>query len=321
LTRQLLTFAKGGLPVKKRTAMAPLVREAAGFAALGGNVRCQFDLPDGLWPCDVDPGQIAQVIHNVVLNAIQAMPGGGIIDIAAANARIGTGAKASLPPGDYLRITIRDQGAGIPADLLTKIFTPYYTTKPRGTGLGLATCFAILRKHAGLIEASSEPGVGSTFTLLLPAVAEASAIEGDAGAVLVRGSGRILVMDDEEIIRDTAVAMLETLGYRAVPTRDGAEAVALYREAAGGAAPFTGVVLDLTVPGGMGGREAMVQLRAFDPQVRALVSSGYSENAAMADHVRAGFRGVLHKPYTIEQLSRALEDLAGPGATDGGSRS
>jgi PAS domain S-box-containing protein len=306
LTRQLLTFAKGGEPVKKRIDPGPLIQESTAFASMGANVRCECSIPPGLWPCDLDAGQIHQVINNLVLNAIQAMPAGGNLKVTAENLQVPGPAAPPLPPGSYVKVAVRDQGPGIPPELLPKIFNPYFTTKRTGNGLGLATCFSILQRHGGTILVDSEPGTGSTFTFFLPASGAGVRDEAALERPIVAGTGRILVMDDEEIIREATQWMLQSLGYTCATARDGAEAVALYRQAASAGEPFAAVIMDLTVPGGMGGQEALARLREQDPGVRAIVSSGYSESAVMADHIGAGFADVLKKPYDIEDMSRSL---------------
>jgi len=306
LTRQLLTFSKGGAPVKKRVAPGGLIRESATFAMRGAEVACVFDLAEPLWSCEVDEGQISQVIGNLIINAVQAMPSGGTITVAATNVILGGNNQSLLPPGPYLAIAIRDQGVGIPKDLLPKIFNPYFTTKQGGNGLGLATAFSILKKHEGTLQVASEAGRGSTFTLFLPALDTQPPEALEPGDRVVPGSGRILVMDDEEVVRDTAMAMLEQLGYEGATASDGAQAIAHYRQAAASGRPFAAVIMDLTIPGAMGGREALASLLDADPAILAVVSSGYSESPIMARYRDYGFHGVLKKPYTLEDLSLCL---------------
>ena len=314
LTRQLLTFAKGGAPVKKRTAMGRLVQESAELAIRGANVRCVFAIPAGLWPCEVDEGQIHQVVNNLVINATQAMPDGGVITVTLENIRIAEDPLFLLKPGSYLKIAVRDEGSGMARELLTKIFSPYFTTKAQGNGLGLATSFSIIKRHGGSITVDSEPGAGSTFTVHLPALETGARDTPEEGRPILSGTGRILVMDDEEMIRETTMAMLQSLGYTCAAARDGVEAIAMYGQAAEARLPFAAVIMDLTIPGGMGGKEAIARLREQDPRVKAIVSSGYSESTIMSDYAEAGFAGVLRKPYKLEDMSSSLARILGASA-------
>ncbi len=309
LTQQLLTFAKGGAPVRQTASLVELVRESTDFALRGSKVRAEFDLAQDLAPAEIDAGQIHQVIHNLVLNAVQAMPDGGEVRIEAKNFNLLSRAEVPLPPGNYVRISVRDEGPGIPAELLPKIFDPYFTTKRGGNGLGLATAFSIIRRHDGYLMAESTPGLGAVFHLYLPASSNAvpeplNLVPGD-----FRGEGRILVMDDEEPVRLLACSMLRHFGYETLAVKDGGEAVLAYRQARNAGHPFAAVIMDLTIPGGMGGREALQQILAFDPGVRAIVSSGYSNDPVMAKYKEHGFVGVVEKPYTIEELGRALHEV------------
>ena len=312
LTKQLLTFAKGGAPVKRIAALGPIVREAAGFALAGSNVRCELELPDDLRSADVDEGQFAQVIHNLVLNAAQSMPDGGVIEIAAANVASPTApGPAALPAGEYVRIAVRDRGTGIARDTLPRIFDPYFTTKRSGSGLGLATSYSIVRAHRGAITVDSELGVGSTFTILIPASRRAAETGDRARDAVVGGSGSILIMDDEDQVREAYREVLTLLGYDVVLARDGREAIELYARAYGEGRPFAAVILDLTVPGGLGGRETIRELAKLDPEVRAIVASGYVDDSVLADPRAAGFAGVLTKPFTIGELDSTLRAVTG----------
>ncbi len=304
LTQQLLTFARGGEPVKKVIDVSGLLREAAGFAIHGSAVRCGFALADDLWPVEVDEGQISQVIHNLVINAVQAMPDGGEIEVGAKN-------HLSTPDGKRcVRISVADTGTGIPEQHLQRIFDPYYTTKQHGSGLGLATCYSIIKKHGGSITVESTMGRGSTFHLELPALEPVVMAAGRKSQVQVTvGSGRLLVMDDEEPVRDAVKAMLEQLGYQVECAKDGSEAVDLYLARKNEGTPFSAIILDLTIPGGVGGREAIAMLRNIDPGVRAVVSSGYSTDPVMASYREYGFSAVLVKPYHLREMSRVLQEL------------
>jgi PAS domain S-box-containing protein len=309
LTQQLLTFAKGGAPVKKTSSIAQLVHETAGFALRGSKVRCEFQIAEDLWPADVDEGQISQVIHNLVINADQAMPQGGIIEVRAENIFINGQNGIPLPEGKYIAVAVRDQGIGIPHDYISKIFDPFFTTKQRGCGLGLASCYSIIINHGGYITAASEPGAGSTFSFYLPACEKRIERRESSEALHTDGKGKILVMDDEDIIREMAQELLRGLGYEVELAGDGAEALTRYQEARASGAPVDAVIMDLTIPGGMGGEEAIQKLLAVDPEARAIVSSGYSNNPVMADYKKYGFSGVLAKPYRITELSAVLQSV------------
>ena len=311
LTQQLLTFSKGGIPVKDTVSIVELVREATQFALRGSNVGYALEIDKDLRPAEVDSGQMAQVFQNLVINADQAMPDGGTITIRGRNVTLAPDNIYALTPGEYVELTINDQGLGIKADHLKKVFDPYFTTKQRGSGLGLAVAFSIIAKHDGHLTVDSKLGVGTTFTMLLPAAARAVVSDAPRRRHLETGLGRILVMDDEDFIRTLAVKMLDKIGYEAVVAPDGESAVILYREALGSGRAFDAVILDLTVPGGMGGKETLRQLAALDPDVRAIVSSGYSNDPVMAQFNRYGFRGAVKKPYLVQEMSSVLKAVVG----------
>jgi len=312
LTQQLLTFSKGGAPIKKVAPISELLRESALFALRGSNCQCEFSIPSNLLPVEMDEGQISQVVNNIVINAQQAMPEGGIIKVGAENFEIGA-VRAQyvmpLPEGKYVKVSIKDQGIGIPKEYLKKVFDPYFTTKQKGSGLGLSTCYSIIKNHSGYITAESKMGTGATFTFYLPAsqkeVPTRIAIEG----VLTPGKGDILVVDDEEMLRDVASSMLTSLGYKVEVVKDGAEALELYKKAKEEGHPFDAVIMDLTIPAGMGGKEAIEKLIEIDPEVKAIVSSGYSNDPIMANYREHGFRGVIAKPYMIEEMSTILYEV------------
>ena len=310
LTQQLLTFSKGGTPIKKTTGITHILEDSTKFVLTGSSVRCLFNLPADLWQADVDEGQMSQVIQNLVINAKEAMPEGGVIEVLAENVTLRDERGPALRKGPHIRVSIKDQGMGIPEEHLDKIFDPYFTTKQRGSGLGLATSYSIVRKHGGSIHVKSHLGIGTTFTIYLPAAAKKVPVRARAGSGVVRGKGKILLMDDEEIVRDTIGEMLSFLGYETGFARDGIEAIDLYVEARKKGEPFDIIILDLTVPGGMGGQEAMEEFLAIDPKVKAIVSSGYANNRIMSDFGRYGFVDVITKPYKLEELgetvSRAL---------------
>ncbi len=308
LTQQLLTFSKGGAPVKKLIVLQDLIREAAGFALRGSNVRCEFRVSDNLWAIDADENQIVQVVHNLVLNAAQAMPGGGVVEIRADN--IVVDADGDNPGRPQVRIVVRDRGVGIPQDHLGKIFDPYFTTKSLGSGLGLATSYSIVTAHGGEIGVQSVVDQGTTMTVCLPAVGYACRpVPADTRPTLAQGRGRILIMDDEAPVRDVARAMLSRLGYRTEVAADGRAAIEAYTHARASGDPFHAVIMDLTIPGGMGGKDAVKALLEIDPGVTAIVSSGYADAPVMAEYERYGFKGVVPKPFTIADLSRLLQQV------------
>jgi PAS domain S-box-containing protein len=310
LTQQLLTFSSGGAPIKKPTSMAQLIRESCAFALSGSKSRCEVDLPEGLWDAEADEGQISRVIHNLVINADQAMPDGGIVEVRAQNVNLQEGDPLPLPAGPYLQVSVADQGIGIPQEHLSRIFDPYFTTKQKGSGLGLATAYSIVSRHGGHLAVSSRIGSGSVFRILLPASARKDDEPAAQGArAVTRAQGRVLVMEDEESVLRMAGEMLTHLGYEPSFARDGAEALAAYQAARQSGRPFDAVIMDLTIPGGMGGRETLARLRALDPSVRAVVSSGYSTDPVMADAKAFGFGGVLAKPYRLQDLHDVLRGL------------
>lgn len=303
LTRQLITFARGGEPLKKIIALPGLLREAAGFALHGSNVRCSFQLPDDIWSVEADEAQLSQVIHNLVINAVQAMPEGGTITIGAANV-------VSEQTGKrFVKISVTDTGTGIPAHHMQQIFDPYFSTRETGVGLGLATCHSILKRHGGKIRATSTLGRGSTFLVSLPAVEQAGPETAPKAPVPTCDRGHLLVMDDEEMIRELAEAILTEFGYSVECVENGAQAVERYAARKEENRGFSAVILDLTIPGGIGGRETMEQLLAIDPQVRAIVSSGYSDDPVVANFRRHGFSAVLSKPYRPQEMGRVLQEL------------
>ncbi len=309
LTQQLLTFSKGGAPLKETTAIAEIIADSCNFAVRGSNVKCAYTFATDLWPVDVDIGQFSQVVQNLAINAMQVMPRGGTITVQAKNIVLAARNTLSLQPGKYVELFIKDQGGGIPQKNLPMIFDPYFTTKPQGSGLGLAIAFSIIKKHDGSISVESEPGVGSTFFVYLPASEKTPPPVKKREEQLIMGSGRILVMDDEEVLRDVAAEMLIQAGYKAVLASDGDEALALYKKAKEEGVPFDAVILDLTIPGGMGGKTTIKKLLAFDPEIKAIVSSGYVNNPVMVHFKKHGFLHRLPKPYEAEELSRVLHKV------------
>ncbi len=313
LTQQLLTFASGGAPIKKMVSIAEIIKETADFALRGSNTRCEFSLPDDLWAVEIDEGQMSQVINNLIINADEAMPKGGTIEIGANNIVIRRRRNLPLAAGNYVEVTVQDHGVGIPQDILDRIFDPYFTTKQKGSGLGLATSFSIIRNHGGYITAESRVAAGTKFHIYLPASTKLMPEkEGVTAEAPVKGEGRILVMDDEEIIRRLLDAELTDAGYEVELTADGAEAIEHYTKAKESGRPFDAVILDLTVPGGIGGVETIKKLLEIDPDIKAIVSSGYSADPLMANFRDYGFSGVVAKPYSVAQLEKTLRSILRP---------
>jgi len=314
LTQQLLTFAKGGSPLRSTVSMTSIVQDMSEFILRGSSARCEFDFPPELWNASVDKDQTAQVVQNLVLNAVQAMPNGGIIRISLRNEVVGPGFRAGLSPGRYVRLAIADSGAGISPDILPRIFEPYFTTKRVGSGLGLATVYSIVRKHQGHIEVTSARGKGTTFTLWLPAADPSSAVEpapesGAASPLEPGKTARVLLMDDEESIRRLGGSLLEHMGLDATLVADGAEAVRQFEDARGAGRPIDLLILDLTIPGAMGGKATIEAIRKVDPRVPAIVSSGYSNDPVLADFKRYGFQAMVPKPYDVTLLATTIREL------------
>ncbi len=305
VTGQLLAFARGGAPIKRALVLEELVREAVHLTTRGTKIACVIDAGPGLWPVEVDEAQISQVFHNLMLNAVQAMPSGGEVHIRMEN----VGTAAGVDRRAAVRVTVLDQGPGMSSDVLEHIFDPYYTTKPNGTGLGLSTAYAVLSRHDGTIRAFSTPGEGARFEVELPARPGAR-IQTEANRPTEhRGQGKALVMDDEEGVREVLTEMLAELGYMPTSVNDGGAAVHAYEAALQTSEPYELVILDLTVAGGMGGQEAIARIRELGGTCKAVVSSGYSSDAVMSRHDEHGFDGVLRKPYTFAELAELLERI------------
>jgi PAS domain S-box-containing protein len=319
LTMQLLTFAKGGAPIMEHGSLVPFVQETASFALSGSNISCVYSIPEDLWTCKFDRNQIGQVIDNIVINAKQAMPDGGSIALTIRNRTIAERQHPSLAPGQYVEIAVRDTGIGIPREVLPRIFDPFYTTKAAGHGLGLATCYSIVKRHGGCIDVESEPGTGSTFHVFLPASNDEVSAKTTQTHALHRGSGTILVMDDEEVIRDTTRDMLESLGYNVVCAADGREALGVVSAELSVHARLTALIFDVTIPGGMGGKEAIAEVRKMGVDAPAFVASGYTEDPVMAAPQEYGFTASIAKPFKKSELSELLNRFLGTLGGSGGA--
>jgi PAS domain S-box-containing protein len=307
LTKQLLTFAKGGMPLKETASIKDIIKQSSLFVLRGSKSKCEFSIAEDLWPAEVDIGQISQVINNIVINANQAMPDGVIIKVAAENLIIEDGYGLPIKPGRHIKISITDQGVGIAENHLLNIFDPYFTTKQEGSGLGLATTYSIIKKHEGHITVESRLRIGTTFHIYLPA-SEKTVSEKDEFN-LIKGRGRVLVMDDEASLRKMTGRMLENLGYKPEFAKDGAEAIESYKKAIEAEKPYDAVILDLTIPGGMGGKDAVKKLLEISPEVKAIVSSGYSDDRVLSNFQEYGFKGVMPKPFESLSLSKVLHEV------------
>ncbi len=314
LAQQLLTFARGGAPIKKTASIGKLIQDTVSFSLRGTHSKSEFVFGAGLWPAEIDPGQISQVIGNLVVNADQAMPNGGTLQVTCDNFVYNsdtTPIVPDLPPGDYIRVDIKDEGVGIPENYLKRIFDPYFTTKAKGNGLGLATTYSIMKNHNGLITVDSKVHFGSTFTLYLPASRNVELpVESPRSITpVIAGTGRVLVVDDEEAIRALVEFTLSRLGYEVTDAATALDGVNIYREHLEKGERFDAVILDLTLPGGMGGKEALKRLIEIDPTVNAIVSSGYAMDSTMARYQDYGFRGVIAKPYEASELGKIVHEV------------
>jgi PAS domain S-box-containing protein len=307
LTYQLLTFAKGGVPVRKIGSLISVIRESTQFALSGSSTAALFTIPDDLWLCDFDENQFAQIIDNLVINAVQAMPWGGTITVNAENMEINQGENSSFKQGKYVHVSFADTGVGIPPAMLSRIFDPFFTTKQKGKGLGLATVYSIIKKHDGKITVNSEPGKGTTFHIYLPASEKTTATRTTGEAYAHRGTGRILIMDDEKYIREVVGDTLESMGYSIEYAVHGDEAIKMVDRAFRTKKPYVAAILDLTIPGRKGGKETIKQLKKIDQNLLTFVSSGYSEDPVMANPAEYGFTDRLVKPFTRTELAEMLD--------------
>lgn len=309
LTQQLLTFARGGAPLRKHTIIRDLLRDSASITLSGSNVSGEIDIDEDLWLLHVDPAQISQVFNNLIINAVQAMPEGGTIKIAARNITLTDGEIAALPAGKYVRIAIRDQGGGIAENIQSRIFDPYFSTKATGSGLGLATSYSIIRKHEGYINLVTSLGEGTTFYVYLPASASGCEAEPKQTPFITHSRAKILVMDDDERIREVAGHILDSIGYTSDPARDGKEAVEMYRQALQAGESYDAVIIDLTIAGGMGGKETILKILEIDPGAKLIVSSGYANDPIMGEYQNWGLKGVIPKPYGLKELSETIASI------------
>jgi len=305
LTRQLLTFSRGGQPIKETVDTEKLIREVVSFSVRGSNCTSFFQMAKDLWHVHADAGQLHQAFSNLIINAIQAMPTGGNVTVSAANKTVETDDGQDLPCGRYVKVTVSDQGCGIPSDILSQIFDPYFTTKPTGSGLGLTSAYSIIKRHGGNIQVVSLPGSGATFDIHISAADEmlgkSTSVPGQLSKAMPGKS--ILVMDDIATIRSLASAMLEELGYTVVTCAEGSEAVKLYCESKERGEAFAAVILDMTVPGGMGGKEAAERICSIDPDAVLVISSGYSVDLGIAEKDTLLFNGSVAKPYSLQELA------------------
>jgi PAS domain S-box-containing protein len=312
LTKQLLTFSKGGDPVKESVSLGDMVTEVARFDLTGSNVSLICQAAEDVWPVDADRGQIQQVVSNLVINARQAMPNGGHLIVTLENADLPAEAVPSLKKGRYVKVSVQDEGEGISPKVIAKIFDPYFTTKQSGNGLGLATVWSIINKHNGHIGVVSELGKGTTFTFFLPVASSPLTDESTPPASECPAptrTAKILVMDDEASVCRLVVRMLASCGYSVATAPNAQEALALYRQARETEAPFDLVIMDLTIPGGPGGKDVIKDLLELDPHVRAIVSSGYAEDPIMSDPAAYGFKGTVAKPYTARSLREVVASV------------
>jgi len=314
LTKQLLTFAKGGSPMQQATSLVPFLQDTVQFALIGSNCSCVFDIEDNLRQCDIDKNQISQVLENISINALQAMPGGGQVEVSAVNIRLNDTALPVLSAGNYVKVSIKDHGQGIPQSILPHIFDPFYTTKTKGYGLGLATSYSIIKRHNGYIDVDTEPGKGSTFHIFLPAVIEKPADIDKSERIRHKGSGTVIIVDDEEVVRATVSAMLEMMGYTVICIDEGKAALDFYQKETGIGRQFSALFLDLTIPGGLGGKEIISELRKCSPDLTVFAMSGYADDNVMMSPAEYGFTASISKPFTIGQLSVILDNAFTNGA-------
>ncbi len=309
LTKQLLTFSKGGEPIKEVASLAQVIRDTAQFVLSGSSVKCNFEIQSDMWNCEVDVGQMSQVFQNLIINAAQSMPHGGVITIKTENVVYDGTQQKPLLPGNYVRITVKDEGIGIPKENLSRIFDPFFTTKERGSGLGLATSFSIIKRHGGHIEVHSEVDQGSEFIIYLHATDKS--IHGYQGqeAHIAYPGGRILLMDDDFTIYEVVSHMLDIYGFEVDWVENGEKAIAKYKVSIESGNPYDLIIMDLTVPGAMGGSQAVQEILAINPNAKVIVSSGYFNDPVMSHYKEYGFKGVVAKPYKIEEIVKVINEV------------
>ncbi|MBF0563605.1 MAG: response regulator [Nitrospirae bacterium] len=317
LSLKLLTFSQGGSPKKAPVRLARLLSDTVQLTLSGSNVECRMHIAQDLWSVVADEGQVSQAISNIAINALQAMNNGGVLEISADNAMIEDDTYVTLAGGMYVKLVFKDNGPGIPADNLQRIFDPYFTTKESGSGLGLTIAYSIIKKHNGYVDIDSTYGVGTSFTIYLPASVEehdtcqpCQPTQSHYDHPLTFSKKKVLLMDDNEGVLETISELLELNGYEVGKSRDSIEAVQLYLEAMKSSAPFDVVVLDLTVPGGFGGKKAMEELLKIDPKVKAIIASGYSDDPIVSQYRQYGFQGVITKPYDVDELNSLINNMA-----------
>jgi PAS domain S-box-containing protein len=316
LTKQLLTFSRGGAPVKEIASVKELIEETVGFCLAGSNADYRLEIPDDLPAATIDKGQIDQVLNNLLINALQAMPAGGTITVIAESVfindediAIAENSFSSLTQGNYIKVSIKDEGVGISPKDMEKIFDPYYTTKPQGTGLGLTTSYSIIKNHNGVITVESKPGKGSVFSFFLPALEVSLEIGNIDEKNIEPKGGSILIMDDDEAVRTVVTQLLSRFGYKVCCACTGNEAIEQYKSAMMENSPFDVVLMDLTIPGGIGGKEVVKILQEVDPDIKAIVSSGYSNDPVMANFSDYGFCGVIVKPFNIDDFVKVVDNV------------
>ncbi len=311
LTQQLLTFTKGEKPVKKTISIIELIKSVAEFTLSGSNVKYSIVSSGKIFLTECDEGQIYQVFNNLIINANQSMPGGGNIKIEISDEKISDINNLQIKAGNYIKVSISDEGCGMKKEEIKKIFDPYYSTKTNGSGLGLAISYSVIKQHNGFISVFSEEGIGSKFFIYLPASSETSTNVSDKVHPTQSGYGKVLFMDDDELVSKTVGEMIKYLGYDVTTTTDGIETIEIYKKTFNDGCPFDIVILDMTIPGSIGGEEVGNALIELNPDVKCIISSGYSNNPIMLDYENYGFKGVMRKPYTLEELADELNRIMG----------
>lgn len=309
LTQQLLTFAKGGAPIRKMSSLRDVLTDSTDFALRGSNVKSIFSIDDNLFGAEIDVGQISQVINNIVINAKQSMPGGGIVFVSASNKSREELDNPELSANEYIEISISDNGCGIDEDQLTKIFDPYFTTKEKGSGLGLATSHSIIKNHEGIIRVESIKDEGTTFTIYIPAIDKDISETKDSATTEFRGEGKILLMDDDFNVRDMLIHVIEGIGFEVDSASEGEETIELFKQSLNSGNKYKFVLLDLTIPGGMGGKETILRLREIDPNIKAIATSGYSEDSIHTNYSDFGFNGFIGKPFKVKEFKKLIQDV------------